>query len=167
MTRKKKSPNTKSKKSKSKLKPLATNRRALYNYEVLDKYEVGISLLGQEVKSAKSGQVSLRESFIQIEKGEMWLWNCNISKWTYSTDSQYDPVRKRKLLMKRSEIDSLEGKVKEKGLSLIPLKMYLKRGIVKLEMGLCKGRKRYDKRRVEKERTMKRELHEEKRKFMV
>lgn len=143
------------------------NRKAFHDYKILDKYEGGLSLLGQEVKSIKEGSASLKESFIMIENGQMWLWNCHVPKWRFSSDRSYDPVRKRRVLMKRDEIDLLSGKVKEKNLTLIPLSLYGVRGVIKVEIGLCQGLKKYDKRKRLKERELKRSLHEDKRKYMV
>jgi SsrA-binding protein len=156
-----------SKNKNTKRKIIARNKKAYYNYEVIDRYEAGIVLKGAEVKSAKAGNVSLKQSFLSVEDGEMWLWDCHISKWKQASQKDYDPTRKRKVLLKQYEIDRLDGKVKQKGYTLIPLSMYLKRGYIKVEVGLCKGRKQYDKKRREKERTLKRDLHEKKRKFMV
>jgi SsrA-binding protein len=154
-------------KKKKQNRVLATNKKAVYNYTVIDSYEAGIVLNGGEVKSAKAGGVSLKESFISVDDGEMWLWNCHISPWQHTSDESYDPTRKRKILMGRHEIDSLSGKVQQKGYTLIPLKMYLTRGLIKLQVGLCKGKKKYDKRHKEKKRTLERDLHEKKRRFMV
>lgn len=158
-----------SKKDEKKIKGniYARNKRAFYDYEVLEKYEAGIVLKGSEVKSVKYGLASLKESFVKLDEGEIWLWNSHIPLWKYSVDRNYDPTRKRKLLLSRKEIDKIAGKVQQKGLTLIPLKMYGVRGRIKVEVGLCKGKKKYDKKRVERERTMKRELHEEKRKYMI
>jgi SsrA-binding protein len=156
-----------SNKRKSKNNTYATNRKAWYNYEVLDKYEAGIVLKGSEVKSIKSGNVSLKDSFVSIDKGEAWLWNCHIAQWSHSSSDSYDPTRKRKLLLHRGEIDKLAVKVRQKGLTLVPLSMYEVRGRIKVSVGLCKGKKKYDKKRKEKERRLKREMHREKRKYMV
>lgn len=161
---------TKSRKSKSTKKGgriFASNKKAFYDYEILEKYEAGIVLTGAEVKSIKNGLASLKESFVHVDDDEIWLWNCHISQWPNSSDSSYDPTRRRKLLLKRREIDKIEGIAKQRGYTLIPLRMYGKRGMIKVEFGLGRGKKRYDKRRQEKERTLKKELHEKKRQFMV
>lgn len=152
---------------KSGIKIIVKNRKAFHDYEIIDRYEAGIVLRGAEVKSVKFGEVSIKESFIRVEGGELWLWNCHISPWKYSSDASYDPLRSRKLLLKRKEIDSIMGKVQSKGLTLIPLSMYLLRGKVKVEIGLCRGLKRYQKREREKERDLKRDLHDQKRKYMI
>lgn len=157
----------KSSRGKPESRVFATNRKAFFNYEVIDKVEAGIVLTGAEVKSIRSGQASLKESFVLVDGGEIWLWNCHLSQWAFSHNKNYEPARKRKLLLKRREIDRLQGKVKEKGLTLIPLKIYGKRGLIKVQVGLCRGRKKYDKRVQEKERTLKRDLHKQKREYMV
>ncbi|MEA3356934.1 MAG: SsrA-binding protein SmpB [Patescibacteria group bacterium] len=145
----------------------ARNKKAFHNYEVIDKLEAGIVLIGAEVKSVKSGIVSLRDSFVRIDNGEAWLWNCNISQWKFARDIGYDPLRKRKMLLNSKEIAFLDSKVNAKNLTLIPLSMYSVRGKIKVEIGLCRGRKKYDKRRRAKERSLKKELHQKRRKFMV
>lgn len=152
---------------KSPIKIFVKNRSAFHDYEVVDRHEAGIELLGSEVKSVKYGLANLKDSYVLVEKGEMWLWNCHISLWKYAHDSSYDPMRTRKLLMKRQEIDALYGKVKEKGFTLIPLSLYGSRGRIKVEIGLCKGLKKYEKRQKEKERMLEKDLHNEKRKYMV
>jgi SsrA-binding protein len=143
------------------------NRKAYYQYEILDTFECGIVLSGGEVKSVKSGMASIKESFVQPEAGELWLWNAHIPQWSHTSDSGYDAVRKRKLLLHRREMDALVGKVKEKGMTLVPLRLYGVRGRVKVEVGVCRGRKLYEKRQREKERFLKKELHQEKRKYVV
>ena len=148
-------------------KVFSRNKKAYYDYEVLETVEAGLALKGGEVKSIKGGQASIKEAFVSIDDGEMWLWSAHIPKWAFAQDSNYDPTRKRKLLMHRGEIDSLVGKLKKKGVTLIPLKLYGMRGKVKIEVGLCRGRRKYEKREREKERQMKQELHKERRKYMV
>ncbi|MBN2100992.1 SsrA-binding protein SmpB [Candidatus Dojkabacteria bacterium] len=170
MTRKKYSKKTAAKSSSKPsrgVKIFARNRKAFYNYEVIDRYEAGIVLTGAEVKSIKSGNVSLAESFIQVEKGEVWLWNCHIGQWIYSGDMNYDPIRKRKLLLNKKEITQLGGKSREKGMTLIPIRLYAVRGKIKVEIGLCRGKKKYEKKQKEKERMLNKEMHEIKRKYMV
>jgi len=143
------------------------NKKAFYDYEVLDTIEAGIILSGGEVKSVKTGQASIKEAFIAVGNGEAWLWAAHIPQWQFSSEKGYDPLRKRKLLLHRKEIDLLTGKAKEKGLTLIPLKLYGLRGRVKVAVGSCRGKKQYEKRQKEKERWLKHELHEEKRRFVV
>ncbi|MFH1547084.1 MAG: SsrA-binding protein SmpB [bacterium] len=148
-------------------KIFAKNKRAYHDYKVLESFEAGVSLLGQEVKSIKEGSASLKESFVSVDDGQMWLWNCHVPQWRFSSDKVYDPIRKRQLLMKRAEIDTLLGKTKAKNLSLIPLSLYGFRGIIKVEVGLCQGLKKYDKRKRLKEREMVRDLQKDKRSYMV
>ncbi len=149
------------------VKIFVKNRQAFHEYEVLNRYEAGIELLGSEVKSVKNGLANLKDSFVRIEEGEMWLWNCHISPWKYSQNKSYDPTRRRKLLMKRLEIDSIEGKVREKGFTLVPLSLYGSRGKIKVEVGLCRGLKKYERKQKEKEKVLKKELHEQRRKYLA
>lgn len=156
-----------SKKSPTSAKVFSRNKRAYYDYEVLGVVEGGLVLTGAEVKSIKTGQVSIGESFISIDKGDAWLWNSHVSKWQHSGAADYDPIRKRKVLLHQQEIDKLAIKAREKGVTLIPLKLYGKRGKVKVEIGICRGKRKYEKQRKEKERFLKQELHKEQRKYMV
>ena len=129
------------------------NRQAKFNYELLDNFEAGIVLLGHEVKSIRNGQVSLKESHARIKDGEIWLMNAHISPYLQSPEGA-DPTRPRKLLMNRKEIDRLIGKMKEQGLSLIPMRMYFKKNKIKLELALGKGKKKHDKRASIKKREL-------------
>ena len=143
-------------------KNLAVNRKARFDYEILERFEAGIQLRGSEVKSARAGHVSLRDSFVRIRGGEMFVINMHIQPYDHaSTHETLDPRRDRKLLMHKKEILRLGGQVREKGLTIIPLRMYLKRGKIKLEIALARGRKAADKREVLKRRTMEREVKEE------
>jgi SsrA-binding protein len=148
-------------------KIFSKNKKAFHDYKVLDRYEAGVALLGSEVKAIKAGLASLKESFIEIDHGQLWLWNCHIPQWKYSRDRSYNPTRKRRLLMNRKEIDSLAGKVNQKSFTLIPLSLYGQKGKIKVEIGLCQGLRKYDKRRKLKEREQERDLRKEKRKFMI
>ncbi len=145
----------------------ARNKKAFHDYEILEKYEGGVVFMGSEVKSVRAGQASLKESFIQISNGEAWLWNCHIPLWKFSSDRGYDPACRRKVLLHQSQIDKLVGKLNQKGLTLVPLKLYDVKGRIKVEIGLCRGKKVYEKRQKEKERTLKKELHQKKRQYMV
>lgn len=145
----------------------ASNRKAFYDYAVLETTEAGIVLNGSEVKSVKTGLASIKDAVVSVDRGEMWLYNTHVPQWSASTIRGYDPLRKRKLLLHRREIDTLMGKAKEKRLTLIPLKLYRSHGRVKVQIGLCKGKKVFEKKIVERERQLKRELHEEKRKYML
>jgi len=128
------------------MKVLTQNRKAYHDYEILETYEVGIVLTGTEVKSCKNGQVNLKDSHIRIVNGEAFLLNAHISPYEQGNYTNHEPTRTRKLLLHKKEINKLAGKVQEKGLTLVPLKMYLKKNRVKLEIALAKGRKVHDKR---------------------
>jgi len=137
---------------------IAENKKAYYNYQILEKFEAGISLLGQEVKSIKSSRINLAGSYVILREGEVYLIGANIPPYQpKNTPADYDPKRSRKLLLRKSEIKHLIGKVKEKGLTLIPLKVYTKKGRIKLEFGTAKGRKKADKRETIKKREFERE----------
>jgi SsrA-binding protein len=140
-------------------KIVSDNRQARFRYEILETYEAGVELKGTEVKSIRQGKVNLRDGYALVRNGEVWLLNVHISP--YDTASEYfnhDPRRTRKLLLHRQEIRKLIGKVEEKGLTLVPLKMYLKRGRVKVTIGLGRGKKLFDKRESIKEKDAKREM---------
>jgi SsrA-binding protein len=140
-------------------KVLSDNRKARFLYDILETYEAGIQLMGTEVKSIREGKVNLQDGYALIRNGEAWLINVHISPYTSS--SQYfnhDPRRTRKLLLHRQEIRKLIGKVEQQGLTLVPLKMYLKRGLVKISIGLAKGKKLHDKREDLKRRQDQREM---------
>ena len=143
------------------MKVVATNRKAYHDYEVLETYEAGIVLKGTEVKSAKQGRINLKDSYAKIENGEIFLLNAHISPYSHGNVYNHDPRRTRKLLLHKKEIMRLYGKVKEKGLTLIPLKAYIKNGKIKIELGLCKGKKVYDKRAEIKKRDLEREMRYE------
>ncbi|HIK39634.1 SsrA-binding protein SmpB [Thermoleptolyngbya sichuanensis XZ-Cy5] len=140
-------------------KVVAENRQARFEYEILETFEAGIELVGTEVKSVRAGKANLRDGFALIRNGEVWLHNVHISP--HDTASQYfnhDPRRTRKLLMHRQEIRKLIGKVEQQGLTLVPLKMYLKRGWVKISLALARGKKLHDKREDLKQKQAKREM---------
>ena len=141
------------------MKTLSVNKRATYDYEILEKYEAGISLLGCEVKSIKTGHISLKGSYVVIKNNEVYLLNAFIPPYQIkNTPSDYDPRRSRKLLLHKSEIKSLIGKIKQKGLTLVPIKLYTKRGKIKLEFALAKGKKKVDKREKIKKREVERKM---------
>lgn len=133
------------------------SRTAYFNYEILEKFEVGIDLLGSEVKSVREGQISLNESFIHIRDGQMFLVNAHIHPYQDSAD-KISPLRSRKLLMHKKEIISLTGHVNTNGLTLVPMAMYNKGNIFKLEVGIGKGKKKWDKREAIKKRDMQRDI---------
>lgn len=140
-------------------KVISDNRKARFLYEILETYEAGLQLMGTEVKSIREGKVNLQDGYALIRNGEAWLINVHISP--YTTSSQYfnhDPRRTRKLLLHRQEIRKLIGKVEQQGLTLVPLKMYLKRGLVKVSIGLGRGKKLHDKREDMKRRQDKRDI---------
>jgi SsrA-binding protein len=143
------------------------NKKAGFEYEVLDTLEVGIVLEGPEVKSIVKGQMTLADSFVKIVGTELWLINANITRYPFSNDKEYDPFRTRKLLAKRNEITKLASKMKQGNLTLVPLKAYFAHKRVKLEIGLARGRKIYEKKNRDKERDLERETHRESRKIMV
>ena len=136
---------------------VATNREAYHNYHIIDTYECGIALTGTEVKSIREGRCALKDAYGQIRKGEAWLLNAHISPYSHGNRENHEPTRTRKLLLNRSEIERLVGKVQEKGLTLVPTKMYLKKGRVKVELAVARGKKLYDKRETEKRREADRE----------
>jgi SsrA-binding protein len=133
-------------------KILSDNRQASHNYFLMDRFEAGVVLTGTEVKAARAGKVQLRESYATIDKNEAWLMNAHISEYSHGNRENHPPVRNRKLLLHRREIDKLLGKTREKGLSLIPTKMYLKGGRVKCELALARGKKFHDTREAERAR---------------
>lgn len=137
---------------------LATNKKAYHEYEILSEIEAGIALVGTEVKSVKSGRVNLKDSYVKIINGEIYLINCHISPYEQGNIFNHDPLRQRKLLMHRKEIDQLLGKVQEKGLALTATKMYIKARRVKVQVALARGKKLYDKRQSIKEKDLKREM---------
>jgi len=140
---------------------LCHNRKARHSYDIIETLEVGIMLDGPEVKSLRNGGGSIKDSYAQIVTGEVYLTNLHISPYAQASISSYDPERKRKLLLHKREIIRLAGKVKEKGLTLIPLSIYLKGHLIKVEIGLAKGKKEYGKKEAIRERDVKREMARE------
>ncbi len=138
--------------------PSLDNRRARFEYEKLESLEVGIALQGSEIKSIRNGNVSINEGFARIREGELWLLNFTIPPYKEASVFNHDPNRPRKLLLRREQIDRLAGRAAEKGLTLVPWRLYFKHGRVKLELALVKGKKLWDKRRDIQDRDMAREL---------
>ena len=136
---------------------IAENRKAFHDYHILETHEAGVVLLGTEGKSIREGRVNLRDSFARLEKGEVWLYNVNISPYSHRGYVDHEPLRQRKLLMRRDEIRKLIGKTVEKGMTLVPTRMYFKNGRVKVAVSLAKGKKEYDKRETVKRREADRE----------
>jgi SsrA-binding protein len=135
-------------------KILSENRAAGHNYHLLDRYEAGMVLTGTEVKAAKNGKVQLKESYAEVSEDEAWLMNAHISEYSHGNIMNHTPIRKRKLLLHRSEIDKLRVETREKGLTLIPTKIYLKGGRIKIEIAVAKGKKFHDKREATKAKEM-------------
>lgn len=139
-------------------KLVAQNKKAFHDYHIEDRYEAGIVLTGTEIKSIRGGKVNMRDSFAQIRRGEAFLHNMHISPYEQGNRYNHEPLRTRKLLLNRGEINRLIGMIKEKGYTLVPLKVYLKNGLAKVEIALAKGKKDYDKRESIKQRDAKREI---------
>lgn len=139
-------------------KLIAQNRKARYDYTILDTIEAGIVLQGTEIKSIRAGRINLKDGYASIRDGEIWLVNVHISPFEQGNQFNHDPVRPRKLLMKKKQIDRLIGEVKQGGITLVPLKVYIKNGFAKVLIGLAKGKKQYDKRETIKRRDQDRQL---------
>ena len=139
-------------------KVLATNRKAYHDYHIEETHEAGVVLTGTEIKSVRAGSVNLRDSYAQVRNGEMWLMNVHIAPYEPASRQNVDPYRDRKMLMHRKEILRLFGRVQEKGLTLIPLRMYLKKNKAKVEVGLARGKRQYDKRDAIAKRDSAREI---------
>lgn len=146
---------------KDSIKLIANNKKAYHDYFIEDTYEAGVSLVGTEVKSLRMGKCSVKESFIKIEKGEMIIYGMHISPYEKGNIFNKDPLRPRKLLLHKYEINKMAGKMAEKGYTLIPLKVYFKGSLVKVEIGLAKGKKLYDKRQDMAKKDAKREMERE------
>ncbi len=140
------------------IKIVATNRKAYHDYHILDTFEAGIVLTGSEIKSIRAGQISLRDGYAAIQDDEIWLMNVHIAPYHQANRENHEPRRTRKLLLHRREINRLIGKLREKGLTLIPLKVYLKNNRAKVELGLAVGKKQYDKRAALKEKESRRQI---------
>ena len=140
------------------MKLLANNKKAYHDYFIEEKYEAGLSLLGSEVKSIKKGKVSIKESFISDRKGEMFIYGMHVTPYSQAYDKDIDPTRTRRLLLHKKEINKLIGKKTQAGYTVIPLKIYERDGLVKLELALAKGKKQYDKRESIKAKDDKRKM---------
>jgi SsrA-binding protein len=136
---------------------IADNRKALHDYHILETWEAGVVLLGTEVKAIREGSVNLRDSYARLDKGEVWLLNVHISPYSHTGYAHHDERRDRKLLLNRHEIQKLTGRVVEKGLTLVPLRMYMKKGRVKVALALVKGKQAHDKRETIRRREIDRE----------
>ena len=142
----------------AKERAIATNRRARHEYEILETVEAGLVLRGTEVKALRAGQVTFKDSYATVRNEEAWLVGCHISQYSHGSDANHDPERDRKLLLHRREITRLVGKIAERGLTLVPLRLYFKDGRAKVELGLARGRKLHDKRAAIREREVRREM---------
>jgi SsrA-binding protein len=138
-------------------KPLASNRAAFHEYHILDKYEAGIALTGTEVKSVLGGRVQLKEGYVAIRDGEAWLFNAHISPYAHGNRENHEPLRTRKLLLHKREIEKLDQAAVKDGMTLVATRIYLKNRHIKVEVAIAKGKKMYDKRETELKRTVERE----------
>jgi SsrA-binding protein len=143
--------------SQAEKRNLAVNRQASHFYHLLERFEAGIELTGTEVKSIREGKANLKDSYAMARNGELWMIDCHISPYTAGSYRNHDPLRDRRLLLRRQEIDKLTGRTQEKGLTLIPLRLYLKKNLIKCEVALAKGKKVYDRREASRRRTIDRE----------
>ena len=146
------------KKSSSKDKPLAQNKKASHDYHILDTIEAGIVLTGTEIKSIRAARINLKDGFAQIKDGEAWLMNVHISLYDQGNQFNHDPLRNRKLLLHKKQINQLAGEISKKGVTLVPLKVYIKNGFAKVLLGLAQGKHDYDKRESIKKRDQEREI---------
>jgi SsrA-binding protein len=142
----------------ARIKDVAVNRRALHDYEILERIEAGIALTGSEIKSVREGKVSLQEAYARPEKGEVWLQGAHIAEYQAASYMGHQPRRPRRLLLHRSQIRELERQVNQRGLTLVPLRLYLKDGLAKVELAVARGRRQYDKREAIAQREAKREM---------
>ncbi len=147
--------------AKESMKLVANNKKAYHDYFVDEKYEAGLVLHGTEVKSLRMGKCSIKEAFIRVENGEVWVYGMHISPYEMGNIFNKDPLRPKKLLLHKYEINKLLGKIKEKGFTLVPLQVYFKDGRAKIEMGLCRGKKMYDKRQDIAKKDQRREAEKE------
>ena len=144
--------------AKDQVKPIARNRKAFHDYEILDKLEAGIELRGTEVKSLRNGKVQMADAYARVEDGELYLVGLHISPYEKTAYGNHEPTRKRRLLAHRREIRRLAGKLNERGLTLVPLSLYFRRGWAKVELGLARGKRQYDKRQDIKRREHQRQI---------
>ncbi len=146
-------------------KTIVKNRKARYEYEIVDSIEAGLVLRGSEVKSLRAGKVNISDSYARILKGEVWIIDMHVASYKEASDQNHDPRRERKLLLHQSEIKKLARRVIEKGFTLIPLKLYFKNNIAKLELGIARGKRKYDKKVAIAQKDAKREMEREQKKF--
>lgn len=148
-------------KDKSAIRVIATNRKAYHDYHLEQTFEAGIALTGSEIKSVRAGRVNLRDSFVQIRNGEAWLVDAHIAQYEQASRENHEPKRDRKLLLHKQEIARLAGRVQEKGYTIVPLRMYLKGNLAKVEIALARGKRLYDKREAIAKRDSEREMERE------
>jgi SsrA-binding protein len=144
--------------STNSVKTVATNRKARHDYHIEDTYEAGLVLTGTEIKSIRAGRVNLRDGYATLKDGELWLMNAHIAPYNQGSYTNHEPRRPRKLLMHRREINRIAGRIQEKGFTLVPLRLYLKNNLAKVELGLARGKKQYDKRAALREKETRREI---------
>ena len=142
-------------------KEILNNRQAYYEYHILDKYEAGVALLGTEVKSIMAGRIQLKDSYVAIKDGEVWLFNVHISPYSHGNRQNHEPLRTRKLLLHKKEIEKLERETTQKGMTLVVTSIYWKNGRIKFEIGVAKGKKLYDKRETEMRKTVEKETRQQ------
>ncbi len=142
-------------------KDIVNNRHAFHEYHILDKYEAGVALKGTEVKSVMSGRIQLKDSYVSVRDGEIWVLNAHISPYSHGNRENHEPLRTRKLLLHKKEILKLERETTQKGMTLVITRIYLKNGRIKFEVGVAKGKKLYDKRETEMKRTVEKETRQE------
>jgi len=145
----------------SSAKEILTNRQAFHEYHILDKYEAGAVLVGTEVKSIMAGRIQLKDSYVSVKDGEVWLQNAHISPYSHGNRQNHDPLRSRKLLLHRREIEKLTKETTQKGMTLVVTSIYWKNGRIKFEIGVAKGKKLYDKRQTEMARTIDKETRQQ------
>lgn len=142
------------------IRDVAVNRKAYHDYEILEKVEAGLVLAGTEIKSIRAGRVNVRDAYARPEKGELWLVNAHIAAYSQGGIYNHDPTRPRKLLLHRDQLARLTASVNQKGLSIVPLRLYIKNHVAKVELGLARGRRQYDKRKVIARRDAEREMQQ-------
>ena len=137
---------------------VVSNKRALYEYFILESIEAGIVLTGTEIKSVREGKISISEAYVRVDRGELWLIGCNITPYSHGSYTNHDPMRPRKLLAHKSQIRELKEMIEQKGLTIVPLRIAMKNGLAKVEIGVARGKKLHDKRASEAEREGKRDI---------
>ena len=142
-------------------KEIVNNRHAYHEYHIIDKYEAGVVLKGTEVKSVMAGRIQLKESYVSVREGEVWLMNAHVSPYSHGNRENHEPLRTRKLLLHRREIAKLEKETTQKGMTLVVTRIYCKSGRIKFEIGVARGKKLYDKRETEMKRTVERETRQQ------